>query len=130
MKEKIIKFIKSLFLGKNISIVKLDTLLKAKSNLEQSIKNDWEFIGKNLSKKKPNFEAFLTAFSVVGKKKAQLVLFKLAQQRANLRTHLNGKSNFAYIYELSNLNNDKEDLENVKKMIAKLKFKGKQKNEK
>ena len=120
--RKIINLIKQFILGNNISIVKLETLLKAKNNLEQSIKTDYEFIGKALSKKKPQLDVFTTAFSAIKTKHEQLVLFKLAQQKANLKTHLNGKSNFAYIYELSNLNNEKEYLDNVKKMIAKLKL--------
>jgi hypothetical protein len=125
MRERIVKvynLVKSFFINKNTSTVKLETLLKAKSNLEQSIKTDWDFVGKLVNKKKPSEEAFTKAVNVLTKKEQQLVNFKIAQQRANLKTHLNGKSNFAYIYELSNLNNAKEYLESVKKTIAKLKL--------
>jgi len=125
MKLKItnlITFIKNLFINNNIRNVKLETLLKVKTNLEQSIRNDWEFLGKLITKKTTETEAFLTAFYAIEKKNLQLVYFKLAQQKANLKTHSDGTSNFAKIYELSNLNATKEYLENVKKKIAKLKL--------
>lgn len=100
--------------------VAVETLLKAKSNLEQSIKTDWEFANKFISKKKPKIDEFLKAVSVITKKEEQLVMFKVAQQKVNLKTHLDGKSNFAYIYELSNLNNRREYIETAKKKIASL----------
>ena len=102
--------------------VMVETLLKVKSNLEQSIKTDWEYASKFMAKKKPKIDEFLKAVAVITKKEEQLVMFKVAQQKANLKTHSNGKSNFAYIYELSNLNNSREYLENVKKKIADLKL--------
>ena len=42
--------------------------------------------------------------TLITAKEQQLVEFKLLQQRINLRKHKDGKSNFHYIYTLSNTN--------------------------
>ncbi|MFW5794991.1 MAG: hypothetical protein ACOCV1_05865 [Bacillota bacterium] len=123
MKKRIIKLLKSLWIKvnpfSNIKLIKIETLLMAKENIENSITKNIEQIDILLSSKKKNKNDLLNiALSDLTRKNKQLIYFKLAQQRANSKKHKNGKSNFYYIYELSNLNKWRSYLIDVKKKIA------------
>lgn len=108
-------------LFKNSRIIKVETLLKIKENLEDNINKSYEIINKLLSskkKEKEKSELFKIAVNKIQKLNTQLTYVKLAQQKANLKKHEDGNTNFYYIYELSNLNKFRDYLVNVKKKIA------------
>ena len=130
MKEKIVEIInstkeliKKYFVRKVYRKVKIETLLKAKLSLEEDIDKDCNTMVNIFSKKsKAKTDLLTKTYEGLRLKELQLVYFKLAQQKANLKTHLDGTSNFAYIYQLGNLKKKKEYLDTVKKKITSLKL--------
>lgn len=103
----------NLFNNKKTRLIAINTLLQAKSNLEDSIKSKITSLSSIFKKNDDNL--LQTELESLKNNEEQLINYKLAQQEANLQKHTDGKSNFYYIYKKSNLEKRRVGLEEIKK---------------
>jgi len=102
---------------RRISIIEL---LNYKDKIEKEIISNRSQLSEIISSTKANASTNIYSnlytvnkalISMIRQKEEQLIIFKLTQQKINLRKHKDGKSNFYYIYKLSNLTQQKKAFE-------------------
>jgi len=125
--------VRAFFNRKRISV---EQLLQYKDRLEKEIKVNRSHIlsifenaktGKKENYYSKIYDSNRELSNLLKEKEEQLIVFKLAQQRANLMRHSDLQPNFFYIYKLSNLTQTRLGLESTLKGCEGFKLKYMQK---